>query len=289
MNDERTIRKSKRLAAKKRRSRPRDDRMSVGEAMGVTPRRGKATNLSEARALQNGRAAAAERDEHRLAGRKGKSRGAKTRRSRSGSLPPRAKPARSVKPYKRSNKAKSVSGTPRRASQVRNSLEARKLTEDVFADDTDDDNADMPPLDGSTDATSEGYESYEGKYDDRHSGDTRLSLIVTPMSQRARRQPADDEFIAPERTPTVYGSDSDGDFVPSLGTTDEEELEELRRGARKRRVRGEDPELNPERGDARGRPASDPGAVQGCFGFTSELPSAFAHNKSVVFVTRYML
>ena len=70
--------------------------MSVGEAMGVTPRRGKATNLSEARALQNGRAAAAERDEHRLAGRKGKSRGAKTRRSRSGSLPPRAKPARSA-------------------------------------------------------------------------------------------------------------------------------------------------------------------------------------------------
>ena len=108
MNDERTVRKSKRLAAKKRRSRPRDNRMSVGEAMGVTPRRGKATNLSEDRALQNGRAAAAERDEHRLAGRKGKSRGAKTRRSRSDSLPPRAKPARSVEPYKRSNKAKSV-------------------------------------------------------------------------------------------------------------------------------------------------------------------------------------
>ena len=68
----------------------------MGEAMGVTPRRGKATNLSEARALQNERETAAERDEHRLVGREGKSRGVKTRRSRSSSLPPRAKPARSA-------------------------------------------------------------------------------------------------------------------------------------------------------------------------------------------------
>ena len=133
MTDDKTIRRSMRLAAKKRHSRRKGDRMSVGEAMGVTPSRGKATNLSEARALQNGRAAAAERDEHRSAGRKGKGRGAKTRRSRSDSLPPRAKPARPAKPYKRNKRAKSVSGTPRRASQVRNSLEARKLTEDVFA------------------------------------------------------------------------------------------------------------------------------------------------------------
>ena len=96
------------------------------------------------RLVRTRRAAAAERDEHRLAGRKGKSRGAKTRRSRSGSLPPRVKPAGAAEPYKRNNKAKSVSGTPRRASQVRNSLEARKLTREVFADDTDDDNADMP-------------------------------------------------------------------------------------------------------------------------------------------------
>ena len=51
-----TIRRSRRLRAK--RGRRREGRMSVGDDLGVTPVRGKAVNLDEARAMQDARAAA---------------------------------------------------------------------------------------------------------------------------------------------------------------------------------------------------------------------------------------
>ena len=182
MADDKTIRRSRRLAKKKRDRRETKTRLSVGEALGMTPSRGKAGNLDEARALQMGRAAAARRDEDRLEGRKGKRDHKKTRRSRGSSLPPRVKPMTPAKPAKRNKKARSIHGTPRRASQVRNSLEARKLTEGIFdsSNDDDDDDTDdepktpMPALDGSDDTD---YLS-EGKEDEPTSKDTRLSLIA---------------------------------------------------------------------------------------------------------------
>ena len=201
-DNDNTIRRSRRLAGKRPRSRKKKTRLSVGEALGMTPSRGKAGNLHEARALQMGRAAAASRDEHRLEGRKGKRHHGKTRRSRGSSLPPRAKPTTPAKSDKRKHRARSVHGTPRRASQVRNSMEARVLTEGIFnsSNETDDDDTDdgtktpMPTLDGSSDSDS----LTEGKEDEPTRGDFRLSLIATPVDERVAWEPADDEFIAPE-------------------------------------------------------------------------------------------
>ena len=68
MADNKTIRRSRRLAAKKVRSRKRQTRLSV---LGVTPRGGKAVNLHEAHAIQMGREAATSHDDTRLEGRKG--------------------------------------------------------------------------------------------------------------------------------------------------------------------------------------------------------------------------
>ena len=60
MSKERTIRKSRRLAAKRRAEREaRPDRMSVGEALGLSPRKRKGRNLAEAKALEGAEAAAA--------------------------------------------------------------------------------------------------------------------------------------------------------------------------------------------------------------------------------------
>ena len=200
-----------RLAAKQRDNRRETTRLSVGEALGMTPRRGEASNLHEARALQMGRAAAANLDEHRLAGRKGKGRHGKTKHSRGRSLPPRARPAKPAGPAKR-NKAESVHGTPRRSSRGRESLEAEKLTEEIFDSDDDDTDDGMmtppPPLDGDDDSMSEGKEEELPV-----SKDTRLSLIATPASQRGTPwEPRDAEFIAPEGTPSVYDNDDDDDY-----------------------------------------------------------------------------
>ena len=229
MADNKTIRRSRRLAAKKVRSRKRQTRLSVGEVLGVTPRGGKAVNLHEARAIQMGREAATSHDDTRLEGRKGKRQHGKTRRSRGSSLPPRAKPTTSAESYKRNEKARSVHGTPRRASQIRNSLDARELTKRIFdssdetdGDDTDDGNDTPPPPLDDDDSGS----SYEGKEEKTPSTDTRLSLIVTPMSERAKWEPEDDDFIAPEGEATVYGDDDD-DYVPSMSEDSEPHIEEV--------------------------------------------------------------
>ena len=75
-----------------------------------------------------------------------------------------------------------------------------------------------------------------------------MSLIVTPASQRAQWEPEDDDFIASEGSVPV--DNDDGDYEPSYNDSTESEYGELRRGARMRRVRSEDPEPNPERGEA---------------------------------------
>ena len=52
-----TIRRSRRLRERGRREK-NEGRKSVGDDLGVTPVRGKAVNLAEARAMQDARAAA---------------------------------------------------------------------------------------------------------------------------------------------------------------------------------------------------------------------------------------
>ena len=141
MDKKGVIRRSRRLR-EKRRSRGKEGRKSVGDDLGVTPIRGKAVNLAEARAMQDARAAAGAWDDDNVHAHRGKSGRKKKRRSRGRSLPARREP----KAMTGSNdeKAMSVAGTPRRASLVRNSLSARKRTERIFDSDVDDaeDNAD---------------------------------------------------------------------------------------------------------------------------------------------------
>ena len=148
-----TIRRSRRLRERGRREK-KEGRKSVGDDLGVTPIRGKAVNLAEARAIQDARAAAGAWDDDNVHAHRGKSSRKKKRRSRGRSLPARREPKAMA--GSDNEKAMSVAGTPRRASLVRNSLSARKRTEGIFDSDVEDaeDNADtgdddMPSLDGS--------------------------------------------------------------------------------------------------------------------------------------------
>ena len=61
-----TIRRSRRLRERGRREK-NEGRKSVGDDLGVTPVRGKAVNLAEARAMQDARAAAGDPEEGPLA------------------------------------------------------------------------------------------------------------------------------------------------------------------------------------------------------------------------------
>ena len=75
-----TIRRSRRLRERGRRER-REGRKSVGDDLGVTPVRGKAVNLAEARAIQDARAAAGAWDDDNVHEHKGKNIRKKKRRS----------------------------------------------------------------------------------------------------------------------------------------------------------------------------------------------------------------
>ena len=60
-----------------------------------------------------------------------------------------------------------------------------------------------------------------------------MSVIATPASQRDEWEPEDDEFIAGEHTPTVYGDDDDEDYEPSrCSESSDDSHYERRRGAR---------------------------------------------------------
>ena len=86
-----TIRRSRRLRERGRREK-NEGRKSVGDDLGVTPVRGKAVNLAEARAMQDARAAAGAWDDDNVHAPKGKSGRKKKRRSRGRSHEPRETP-----------------------------------------------------------------------------------------------------------------------------------------------------------------------------------------------------
>ena len=67
-----TIRRSRRLRERGRREK-NEGRKAVGDELGVTPVRGKAVNLAEARAMQDARAAAGAWDDDNVHVPKGKS------------------------------------------------------------------------------------------------------------------------------------------------------------------------------------------------------------------------
>ena len=85
------IRRSRRLRERGRREK-NEGRKSVGDDLGVTPVRGKAVNLAEARAMQDARAAAGAWDDDNVHAPKGKSSRKKKRRSRGRSHEPRGTP-----------------------------------------------------------------------------------------------------------------------------------------------------------------------------------------------------
>ena len=192
MTDEGTIRRSRRIREKKRGAGKQREqvRMSVGEAMGLTPHAGAAGNLAEARALQDARAAADAREEDRASGSKDKSSSKKKKRSRSRSLPRQEKPKATVDPTQKEDKAGSVHGTPGRMSEIRDSLDARKKTYKIFDTSTSgDDDDDMPELEGtSSEEKTEGDSSSGDGKDDGGDGkrkaEDKLSVIQTPLSQR---------------------------------------------------------------------------------------------------------
>ena len=103
-----TIRRSRRLRERGRREK-NEGRKSVGDDLGVTPVRGKAVNLAEARAMQDARAAAGAWDEDNVHVPKGKSGRKKKRRSHGRSHKPRETSHAMDGPDR---KAKSVAGTP---------------------------------------------------------------------------------------------------------------------------------------------------------------------------------
>ena len=86
-----TIRRSRRLRERGRREK-NEGRKSVVDDLGVTPVRGKAVNLAEARAMQDARAAAGAWDDDNVHVPKGKSSRKKKRRSRGRSHEPRETP-----------------------------------------------------------------------------------------------------------------------------------------------------------------------------------------------------
>ena len=73
-----------------------------------------------------------------------------------------------------------------RLPSFKSSMDARAATDTHFATDSGDE---PPPPDEC-----EGKEEDEG-VDEHHSKDTRLSIIVTPYSQRAQPQTSDEDFI----------------------------------------------------------------------------------------------
>ena len=91
MDKKGTIRRSRRLRERGRREK-KEGRKSVGDDLGVTPVRGKAVNLAEARAIQDVWAAAGAWDDDNVHAHKGKSSRKKKRRSRGRSLSPRKQP-----------------------------------------------------------------------------------------------------------------------------------------------------------------------------------------------------
>ena len=229
---DRTKRRSRRLAEKRRRTRGRSGkkRMSVGDAFGVRAHEGvDVTNLAEANAMNSAYAAAERLTERKKAkpanarasakayksGRKRNERSKRKGRSRARSLSPqRAK----VPACDRSAASSTRATRQRRASSARASLEARELTKDLF-DSGDEPPALMDTSGGERKTESEGEEGDFAGMDAEHAAWERehrahLSAIETPASQRAQPNSGDDGFIVSDGQDTIFDS-QDSDYRAS--------------------------------------------------------------------------
>ena len=239
---ERTVRRSRRLATKRRRAR-RAPRMSVGEAIGAPLHEDDVTNLAEARAMNSAREAAALLSGHKgkRQTRKGKkhqrakSQGPKTKKKsgRKEKKKPRARTA-SPRAKQRSRgrsssahvsahgKRGKVGKANRHRTPFRNSLAAYKATETMFEGETTSDSGDTPPerLQSNSDSP-EGkvYSEEEEKY---FFVDKRLSLIQTPLEQRSPYEPADRDFI--NRSSATASEAEATSYEPSFTTSDSDSV-----------------------------------------------------------------
>ena len=235
---DRAPRRSRRLAKQRRRAgKPKDKRMSVGEALGAPAYQVDATNLAEARAMHSARAAAANLSVRKPKRRKGKDKAKSRGRRRyvdpdDGGMPagkryPLVYPSRSlspVRPVKLPGKARSAASSrsaearrasirkeQRRESQIRNSIAARQFTRGIF------DSGDEPPLPTESDDERKTETEDDEIGDEEHrqwekEHAARLAsagIIETPAGERAMPRTSDDEFIK--------GSDeSDSEPMPGL-------------------------------------------------------------------------
>ena len=207
---ERTVRRSMRLAknnrqkkrnraAAKRLRSPIErnrGRMSVGEVMGLSPAASYAVNLSEARAMDNARAAAANAGAGRSRRRRARSKSAKGRaKANAHTREPRSAPA---------NRRRSTLG----------SVALEKLTNDIFDDEVTSSGDDKPPpLDGTDSDGAAPGDPEETKEQEFAAADARLSVIETPASQRAQWSSDDEGFIkGSDETTSVDNADDDPDY-----------------------------------------------------------------------------
>ena len=235
---DRTKRRSRRLAEKRRRTRKSGKRrMSVGDAFGVRAcEEVDVTNLAEAHAMSSAIAAAANlaEPEQTPASARAYAKATKSRRKREQRSKRKGRSrARSHSPYKakvpacdRSAASSTRATRQRRASSARASLEARVLTRDLF------DSGDEPPaLDNSggerkTESEGEQNERAHKEMEDEHAQWERthrsyLSAIETPLSQRTQPDSGDEGFVVSEGNDTIFDS-QDSDYRAE--TTEESEF-----------------------------------------------------------------
>ena len=224
---DRTKRRSRRLADKRRRTRKSGKgRMSVGDAFGVRAcEEVDVTNLAEAHAMSSAIAAAANlaEPEQTPASARAYAKATKSRRKREQRSKRKGRSrARSHSPYKakvpacdRSAASSTRATRQRRASGARASLEARALTRDLF------DSGDEPPApdnsggERKTESEGEQNERVRKEMEDEHEQWERthrsyLSAIETPLSQRTQPDSGDEGFVVSEGNDTIFDSqDSD--------------------------------------------------------------------------------
>ena len=215
-DERRTVRKSRRFAAKRRAAKEKGKRMSVGAAMGLTPRtkRTKGRNLAETKALASAMAATRKRRQEN------KRQPAAAEGAKAKSPPRERKPASSRKTKAPSKKHKKRRKSHRRSSMARSSIAMRAMTEQLFDDEESEESEsyldDMPPLSDSEPLRDDsGSEGKDEGYEDRMQKARKRSIIETPHSQRAKRRPSDDDFIVSDDDEPSINLTSDEDYVPT--------------------------------------------------------------------------
>ena len=234
---DRTKRRSRRLAEKRRRTRKSGTRrMSVGDAFGVRACEGvDVTNLAEANAMSSAIAAATILTEpaQSPASAPVSAKAARGRRQRDKRSKRKGRShARSHSPRKakvpacdRSAASSTRATRRRRASSARVSLEARAMTQDLF--DSGDEPPEVDDSGGERKTESEGEERARKELEDEHAQwerehSTHLSAIETPISQRAQPDSGDEGFIVSSANETIFDS-QDSDYRAS--TTEESDFQ----------------------------------------------------------------